>query len=351
MCGIPSITLLGTKDDWSAITDRITPITQGKFGRDAVPWGQMLTAVLQRFERAFDGDKQHDGGEDRRFWNDVVKFRRDPGVIKVGEDSPEPNAGGVIGGWITAFTTWAPPQDTSQSTPAHPISMAGSSPLNLPSASQVDTFQVPHLDPNTTKSISSSGKPIYALDNVSFPTLHPDRIPSAISVLPFRLNDNGRVVDTRLLVGHVGKTWFGMKGDTVQPSPIWFLYVPSLDTLSGGAPEMKRRTTLKRVVAGALPGGKSSSDGGHTRGKSSDGGHRRSTEGYAYGYSSSGGGPGGTFAYGAPTGSGGADKPLPPPPEGSAPPKNLWKKMGKHIRTMSGVLERVAEKDKEKEKP
>ncbi|TFK66157.1 hypothetical protein BDN72DRAFT_900080 [Pluteus cervinus] len=53
ICGIPTITLLGEKDDWEALLGRIEKLHS--FGPEAEQWARLLTPILTRFVEAFDG--------------------------------------------------------------------------------------------------------------------------------------------------------------------------------------------------------------------------------------------------------------------------------------------------------
>ncbi|KAG8903601.1 hypothetical protein FRB99_002952 [Tulasnella sp. 403] len=236
MCGIPSLTLLGTESDWSAMLERVQPIADGKYGNEARHWGQTLSIILQKFVSAYENGShatEWRGGEDREFWESIVRFSR-----SAGEDGQ-----GLIGGWITAFARWSPsaPPSLPPSPTGAPLSAgAVRSPavehpnLRPKPISELAQYDVQVL-PDTQQSISSppsppSPAPHYVYKSLKFPTLHPSKIPSALGVLSFPLSDNGREAPARLLAGHVGKTWFGMNADTVQPCPCWLLYIPGVNS-------------------------------------------------------------------------------------------------------------------------
>ncbi|KAG8904669.1 hypothetical protein FRC00_013836, partial [Tulasnella sp. 408] len=86
MCGIPSITLLGTQLDWENILDRVKPIAEGKFGNEAREWGQTLALIFGKFVTAASqatgtsSTSEWRGGDDKEFWENIVKFRRGAGT-------------------------------------------------------------------------------------------------------------------------------------------------------------------------------------------------------------------------------------------------------------------------------
>lgn len=86
MCGIPRVTLLGEKQDWQAIVNRMEKLKE--FGSDAMAWYRLLRPVLSRFLRAFD-EPHHPDNLD--FWNKVAHLER------LGSGPT------WLSGWITAF--------------------------------------------------------------------------------------------------------------------------------------------------------------------------------------------------------------------------------------------------------
>lgn len=66
VCGIPSITLLGTPDDWRNVLEKTCRLR--RYG--LTQWVDELTPILQQFVNAAEGRP------DRHFWQDVVKRRK-----------------------------------------------------------------------------------------------------------------------------------------------------------------------------------------------------------------------------------------------------------------------------------
>ena len=80
LCGIPSITLEGTPNDWKALAERMESFRDLGLGS----WLDVLEPILSQFVRA-------SGGEvDRAFWRSLYRLNGQSG-------------GPVITGWITAF--------------------------------------------------------------------------------------------------------------------------------------------------------------------------------------------------------------------------------------------------------
>ena len=82
-CGIPSVTLEGTKDDWIEIQARLEKL--GTWGNEADGWYRLLRPVISKFIAAFDGEV------DTNFWGHIVSSRS----FGSGDQT--------LGGWITAF--------------------------------------------------------------------------------------------------------------------------------------------------------------------------------------------------------------------------------------------------------
>src|SRR5271166_23338 len=80
LCGIPTITLEGTHEDWKALAERV----QGFKAIGLGSWLKVLSPILDQFARAAQGDV------DPTFWRSLYKLNNRSG-------------GPVITGWITAF--------------------------------------------------------------------------------------------------------------------------------------------------------------------------------------------------------------------------------------------------------
>ncbi len=85
-CGIPTVTLEGTKADWERIVKRLDRLHE--LGDEPSAWANMLYPILRRFVSAFDGKP------DTAFWKHVV-YRQEE---ICGQDD--------LNGWLTAFCVW-----------------------------------------------------------------------------------------------------------------------------------------------------------------------------------------------------------------------------------------------------
>lgn len=91
-CGIPSITIEGTPDDWRKIIKK----TEGFRSFDLEWWVDDLTPILQEFVKAAEGDAKND------FWRDIVKKDRPKGMKDSGCGGFEKDAT-ELDGWFLKF--------------------------------------------------------------------------------------------------------------------------------------------------------------------------------------------------------------------------------------------------------
>ncbi|KAL1839895.1 hypothetical protein VTJ49DRAFT_1030 [Mycothermus thermophilus] len=94
ICGLPSVTLLGEKEDWEKLLWRLDRLTD--FGEEPSVYRRRLTPILSRFVRSFD---EPDSPEIREFWSQIV-FADYSSVCGA---SPLD-----LSGWITGFLFWEP---------------------------------------------------------------------------------------------------------------------------------------------------------------------------------------------------------------------------------------------------
>jgi hypothetical protein len=98
LCGIPTITLEGTNEDWKALAERAQSFRQ--FGLD--PWFDVLTPILRQFVGASQGDV------DTEFWQSLYKFNSVSG-------------GAVINGWVTGFFPYRKDLSTGRASQPSPV--------------------------------------------------------------------------------------------------------------------------------------------------------------------------------------------------------------------------------------
>ena len=90
-CGIPSVTLQGTPDDWRAVLSKTQKL--GQYGLSE--WTQSLEPILNEFI------KTAEGKPNQRFWQEMVKKRRVDGLATVRPCSGDRPT--MLDGWILKF--------------------------------------------------------------------------------------------------------------------------------------------------------------------------------------------------------------------------------------------------------
>jgi Domain of unknown function (DUF4419) len=91
-CGIPSVTLQGTREDWVQLRDAVAnPSKLPTFGKETAEWSRVLHTVLTRFVTSFDDPTS---SRTRSFWQNIAHYSG-------GGSGPR-----YWSGWITAFCFW-----------------------------------------------------------------------------------------------------------------------------------------------------------------------------------------------------------------------------------------------------
>lgn len=92
VCGLPSVTLLGTEADWTALLAKLDRLPD--FGAEPKAYAARLRPILTRFVRSF---ATPDAPEIKAFWNNIATAK-DPGFC----GSPPVQ----LSGWIGGFFYW-----------------------------------------------------------------------------------------------------------------------------------------------------------------------------------------------------------------------------------------------------
>lgn len=88
-CGIPSVTLLGEREDYEDILHRLDKLAE--LGAETTTFGELLRPVLRNFVASFDEAKEADT---RDFWS------------RIAHRSGGGSGPSYLGGWLTAFCFW-----------------------------------------------------------------------------------------------------------------------------------------------------------------------------------------------------------------------------------------------------
>lgn len=178
MCGIPSVTLDGTKQDWLEIQKRLEFLDG--FGEPTRLWATMLRPVLSKFIAAFDGET------DDVFWGHIAS------PVHFGSGSP------TIGGWITAFCAFTEKGE-----------FTGPAPENFnPKGWNIDYSQQK-----------------YSLDGILYPVISQKNIPIGSVEVDLKVIEFGvKTYETVMIAGNIGmkvNVGEGSNEDTVQNVAMW----------------------------------------------------------------------------------------------------------------------------------
>ena len=190
MCGIPSVTLDGTKKDWSDIQKRLDKLDE--FGEDTQLWASLLRPVISKFIAAFDGEV------DDQFWGHIAS------PIYGGSGSP------TLGGWLTAFCAFT---DKGKF-------------IGRAQSAEVVRWGV------------SYEKQTYSLDGVTYPIIDQSDIPSGNVDVDLKIIDlSKKEFETVMVAGNMGlQATQSQSGviDTVQNAPMWAIYLKGEGKKSNG---------------------------------------------------------------------------------------------------------------------
>jgi len=150
MCGIPSVTLLGEREDWEKIHNKLNKLSE--FGDEPTNFAEQLRPILRNFISMFNADAKA-SPELQAFWGRIA----------------DKNFGGSgptwFSGWITAFCMW-----------------------------------------------DEDGKPIHRirdddnleLDGVKYGQIDIEDIPAGVASVPVKVDDNGIEYNTKMIAGSFG---------------------------------------------------------------------------------------------------------------------------------------------------
>ncbi|GAB1207592.1 hypothetical protein APSETT445_006316 [Aspergillus pseudonomiae] len=197
MCGIPTVTLLGEREDWAVLLSKLDKIPE--LGEEPTQFATLLRPVLEHFIASFDSPSSLSVLD---FWGRSVHHQG-------GGSGPS-----YLSGWVTAFCFW-----------------------------------------------NASGEPLYHkdsvgqghgcnLDGVGYHRVDTDSIPSGFNTVPVNVNDNGHEYHTVMVAGLVGiQASTGPSAEspnkeagslnTIQPVAGWWMY--EIDSAAEEARQKEKR--------------------------------------------------------------------------------------------------------------
>jgi hypothetical protein len=196
-CGIPSVTLLGTREDWAKLRDAVAdPKRLPEFGEETKVWSEVLGVVLNHFVESFD---EPDSSEIKDFWQKIAHFSG-------GGSGPR-----YWSGWITAFCFWNEEGKYLRQ-----------SPIPIPNASMGGRMV---LRRNAERHLNIDGQDFHKVDSSELP-------PARVSV-PIIVKDNGAQFSGRMIAGCIGLNVTesgeeleqgGTGLDTLRPETGWWMF-------------------------------------------------------------------------------------------------------------------------------
>lgn len=182
-CGFPSVTLLGERDDWVKMRQRLGLLR--KYGKQPEEWSKLLIPIFDRFIATFDRPNDEDL---RTFWLTVCHAERN------GSGQPD-----TFSGWMTTFAFWK--NDGSRN------------------------WGVKFSDKHSPW--TKPREPQLSLDGQAYPGILQDNIPHGVVKVPVVIRDMERGIDfhTQLIAGSVGMSVLdeSAEGFTVQPRSGWWM--------------------------------------------------------------------------------------------------------------------------------
>lgn len=177
LCGIPSVTLLGEKEDYAKIMTKLDKLSS--FGKEPDHFQRLLKPVVSGILRSFDDPKSPD----------VLSFWQRAMSRHAGGSGPT-----YYSGWVTAFCFWN---------------------------EDGNCLYRRHDDP-------------LVLDGIDYHWIQSDDVPPGWGKVPVKVNDNGEEIETEMVAGSVGINCFSSRPapepgvdptvDTMQPQTGWWIY-------------------------------------------------------------------------------------------------------------------------------
>jgi len=155
-CGIPSVTLLGEREDWEDILQRLDKLAV--LGDEAAQFGNVLRPILRNFIATLDPQPS---AATRDFWSKIAHHYS-------GGSGPS-----YMSGWLTAFCFW----DNDGKSLYKP------------------------MHPGSYEWVGMSAEDQLVLDGVSYHPVETGDIPNGFASVPVKVDDNGKIYHTKMIAG------------------------------------------------------------------------------------------------------------------------------------------------------
>jgi hypothetical protein len=215
-CGLPSVTLLGVKEDWQKLEKKLERLPT--FGKEPAEWYTLLKPVVQRFVKSFD---EPDSEETKDFWQRIAHYSSGgsgptylSGETRASELCFKNLKADSGTGWITAFCFW-----DEDGKPLRPKGWADRMKwMKASAAAEHSDRRVFDLE----------------LDGAYYHCIDCDKVPRGVASVPVQLIDDLITYESMMVAGSVGMRISSSgellhgKGetglDTVQPESGWWIY-------------------------------------------------------------------------------------------------------------------------------
>lgn len=216
-CGLPSVTLLGQKEDWEKLGEKLERLPT--FGEETAEWYTLLKPVVGRFVKSFD---EPDSEATKDFWQRIAHYSNGgSGPTYLSGKQPtsylefcklEKTDGEV--GWITAFCFWN--ED------------------GKPFRAQGWVDRMKRMKRSSPAERSNQEVLDLELDGAIYHSIDCEDVPRGVASVPVKLIDDLITYDSMMVAGSVGirisssgellheKEETGL--DTLQPESGWWIY-------------------------------------------------------------------------------------------------------------------------------
>jgi hypothetical protein len=199
-CGFPSVTLLGEREDWVNLLERLPKLA--KFGDEPEEWSKLLIKVVEKMIETYD---HPDDQTTKDFWMKAVH--------QAGEEA---SGRGLksLSGWITAFCFWDGEGEK----------------ITQYTDEKLPMFLFDDESPEDRKRL--------IIDDVVFPIIRANSVPKAVVEVPVKVIDESTATeyDTTIIAGSVGMTATASENkavyDTFQPRSGWWMLLDKTTPIS-----------------------------------------------------------------------------------------------------------------------
>lgn len=216
VCGLPSVTLLGTEGDWENILLRLEKLKN--YGQEPTIWYNLLKPVLKRFLKTV---QDPDSEEVLDFWQKIVH---------------EYNMGSgpsYLSGWITAFCFWDTDGRLLYRDEGPPTKLNEERDGNFRWNDKTSFREAFPGEKDRQKDWNGLSTPYLTLDGAFYHRVELETVPPGYGSVPVQVDDDGLVYDTTMIAGSVGikgtssgrPLQDGQTGlDTMQPVTGWWIF-------------------------------------------------------------------------------------------------------------------------------